>query len=137
MESKYYKEFTEEEIKVGFDSMHSEILEKDTWINKLLYLALNDFIEGNFSYDGATFVKERYSHTIFEVAAFVHDWLNSLGYVGYSIDVVMFEIMKQLNYEKSLIRVRKIWTILTFINVLRHKYYLKDYKGKLAIQLIL
>ena len=38
----------------------------------LLLKAIADFDAGNFSYDGATFVRER-SKSLFEVAAFIHD----------------------------------------------------------------
>ena len=59
----------------------------------LLLKAIADFEAGKFSYDGATFVKER-SKSLFEVAAFIHDWRNAMGYVGKQIDQEMFDIFQ-------------------------------------------
>jgi hypothetical protein len=89
-------------------------------IRKLLWKAIEDFEAGKFSYDGATFVRER-SKSLFEVAAFIHDWRNSMGYVSYAIDNEMFDIMITLQYRSELIFSRYILTRLTFINVIRHK----------------
>lgn len=89
-------------------------------ITILLLKAITDFESGKFSYDGATFVKER-SKSLFEVAAFIHDWRNAMGYVGKKIDKEMFDVMNLLNYPTSLVIWRFAWTRLTFINVWRHK----------------
>lgn len=89
-------------------------------IRKLLWKAIEDFEAGKFSYDGATFVRER-SKSLFEVAAFIHDWRNSMGYVSYAIDNEMFDVMITLQYRSELIFSRYILTRLTFINVIRHK----------------
>lgn len=93
----------------------------ETWI---------DFIMGKFSYDGATFVKERFSHTIFEVGAFGHDRRNSFGYVGKEIDNEFLCIMIALNYKPNLIIQRWLFMRFTFLNVLRHKI-LGTYKKEL------
>lgn len=69
-----------------------------TWnhpLHKLLFKAIADFEAGKFSYDGATFVRER-SKSLFEVAAFIHDWCNAMGYVSYAVDREMFDIMIKL-----------------------------------------
>jgi hypothetical protein len=74
-----------------------------------------------FSYDGATFLKERNPVTIFEVGAFIHDWRNSKGYVGKEIDNEFLCVMIALNYKPKLIIERWLLMRLTFLNVLRHK----------------
>lgn len=89
-------------------------------IELLLRKAIADFEAGKFSYDGATFVKERY-RSIFEVAAFIHDWRNSMGYVSYFIDKEMFDIMITLNYDLNLIKWRWFLTRFTFLNIIRHR----------------
>lgn len=89
-------------------------------IRALFSDAWEDFNEGKFSYDGATFVRERSKSTIFEVCAFIHDWRNSNGYVGSKIDKEFFDNMIALNYSFDLIIERYYLTRLTFINVIRH-----------------
>ena len=89
-------------------------------ITILLLKAIAEYESSKFSYDGATFVRER-SKSLFEVAAFIHDWRNSMGYVSYAIDNEMFDIMITLQYRSELIFSRYILTRLTFINVIRHK----------------
>jgi len=86
----------------------------------LLNKAIADFEAGKFSYDGATFVKER-SKSLFEVAAFIHDWRNSMGYVSYKVDNELLEIMVVLAYDLKLIYWRYFLTRFTLINVFRHK----------------
>lgn len=106
------------------------------WLVKLFNLALEDFKNNKFNYDGSTFGKERYSNTLFEVASFIHDWLNYLGIVSYQVDTLLLRIMKQLNYSKKQRFARWFKTRFTFINIWRHK--LKGtYRGKFAIELIL
>ena len=83
----------------------------------------------DFSYDGATFVKERNPLTIFEVAAFIHDWRNSKGYVGKKIDREFLCIMIVLNYKPELIKERIFFMVLTPINVARHKFLSTHKKG--------
>jgi len=69
--SKYYNQFTEEEIRIGYNSMikELEVLPEGHPIRELFNETWSDFIMGKFSYDGATFVKERFSNTIFEGGA--------------------------------------------------------------------
>jgi len=89
-------------------------------IRFLLDKAIADYEAGKFSYDGATFVKER-TKSLFEVAAFIHDWRNAMGYVGKEVDNEMFDIMIVLNYDLKDIVLRYFLTRFTFINVIRHK----------------
>ena len=121
--SKYYNQFTEEEIRIGYNSMlkELEVLPEIHPVRQLFAETWFDFIMGKFSYDGATFVKERFSHTIFEVGAFGHDRRNSLGYVGKEIDREFLCIMIVLNYKPELIIERKLFMLLTPANILRHK----------------
>lgn len=130
--NKYYREFTYSEIRIGFNSMLKEISNKPKWIKFLLFKAWKDFQKGKFSYDGATFVPERFNNTLFEVASFIHDWLNGIGYVGKNVDKLFVIIMNQLQYKKSHIKLRKCLMIFTPLNVLRHKY-LKTFKGDIEI----
>lgn len=120
---KYFKDFSEAEIQIGYNSMlkELEVLPKEHPIKELFNETWIDFTLGKFSYDGATFVKERFSHTIFEVGAFGHDRRNSFGYVGRKIDWEFLCIMIVLNYKPNLIIERWLFMRLTFLNVLRHK----------------
>ena len=122
--SKYYKQFSEAELRIGYNSMIQEIksLPIGHAIRDLFASAWIDFQIGKFSYDGATFVKERNPLTIFEVAAFIHDWRNSNGYVGQKIDKEFLNIMIALNYKHNLIIERWLFMKFTFLNVLRHKF---------------
>ena len=80
--SRYIYQISKEEWEAGEEFMFNEIkfIRWNHEIRKLLYKAIEDFEAGKFSYDGATFVKER-SKSLFEVAAFLHDWRNAMGYV--------------------------------------------------------
>ena len=121
--SKYFNDFLEAEIQIGHNSMMQElkVLPKVHPIKELFADAWIDFMLGKFSYDGATFVKERNPITIFEVSAFIHDWRNFKGYVGKEIDNEFLCIMIALNYKPRLIIERWLFMRLTFFNVLRHK----------------
>jgi len=127
--SKYFKDFSEEEIRIGFHSMlkELEVLPDEHPIRELFAETWRDFVMGKFSYDGATFVKERNPLTIFEVAAFIHDWRNSNGYVGQKIDREFLCIMIVLNYKPELIIERKLFMLLTPLNIARHRF-LSTYK---------
>lgn len=129
IKSRYFKDFTEAEIQIGHNSMMQElkVLPKVHPIKELFASAWIDFSIGKFSYDGATFVKERNPITIFEVAAFIHDWRNSKGYVGQKIDREFLCIMIVLNYKPELIIERKLFMLLTPLNVARHRF-LSTYK---------
>ncbi len=127
--SKYYNDFSEAELRIGYNSMIQEIksLPIGHPIRELFASAWIDFSIGKFSYDGATFVKERNPITIFEVAAFIHDWRNSNGYVGEKIDRELLSIMIVLNYKPELIKERIFLLVLTPLNVARHRF-LSTYK---------
>ena len=120
---KYFKEFSESEMQIGHNFMIQElkVLPKVHPIKELFADAWIDFMLGRFSYDGATFVKERNPITIFEIGAFIHDWRNCKGYVGKAIDNEFMCIMIALNYKPNLIIERWLFMRFTFLNVLRHK----------------
>ena len=122
MKSRYIYELRHEEWKHGKAFMLQEVarITCNHLLRSLLFKAIADYESVKFSYDGATFVRER-SKSLFEVAAFIHDWRNSMGYVSYAIDNEMFDIMITLQYRSELIFSRYILTRLTFINVIRHK----------------
>lgn len=127
--SKYYNDFSEAELRIGYNSMIQEIksLPLTHAIRDLFASAWIDFQIKKFSYDGATFVKERNPLTIFEVAAFIHDWRNSKGYVGQKIDREFLCIMIVLNYKPELIKERIFFMLLTPLNIARHRF-LSTYK---------
>ena len=127
--SKYYNDFSEAEIRIGYNSMlkELEVLPEVHPIRELFAETWFDFVMGKFSYDGATFVKERNLLTIFEVAAFIHDWRNSKGYVGRKIDREFLSIMIVLNYKPELIKERIFFMLLTPLNIARHRF-LSTYK---------
>ena len=131
---RFYKDFTYQEISDGYSYMLSELehLPKNHFLIRLFNIVWQDFKDNKFSYDGATFVRERCNETIFELSSFIHDWLNSMGYVGKKIDDMFIDIMITLNYAKELIIKRYfLMRMFTWVNVLRHKYILKDYKKEL------
>lgn len=132
--NRFYIEFTYWEISDGYSYMLSEldILSENHVLRRLFNIVWRDFKDEKFKYDGATFVRERSDETIFELASFIHDWLNSNGYVGKKIDDMFIDIMITLNYPKELIIKRYfLMRMFTWVNVLRHKYILKDYKKEL------
>ena len=122
MKNRYIHQISGSEWAEGKSFMLSEVVDLDTYhsVRVLLRQAILDYETGKFSYDGATFVRER-SISIFEVAAFIHDWRNSMGYVSKEIDKEMFDIMILLNYPIELIKERLFFTKFTFLNVWRHK----------------
>ncbi len=99
-------------------------------IRTLFRKAWDSYKCGDFTYDGATFVRERNSGSIFEVAALIHDWRNSNGCVGKAADQEMFDIMIRLNYPLRLIIERWMFCRFTFVNVVRHKG-----RGTLCVEL--
>lgn len=90
------------------------------WIQFAFVKAWADFKAGIWKYDGATFVDE-VDNDFYEVAAFIHDWLNSIGYVGKEVDLYFIKIMIALNYSENRIFERCKWMQWTFINVFWHK----------------
>lgn len=123
--NKYFLDFTNDEIRKGLASMKREIAmfhgKDKELINVLFARAWRSFINNEWSYDGATFVPERYTSEIFELAAFIHDWRNSMGYVGSWVDNEFIDIMIATNYPFRLIKKRYILMRFTFVNVLIHK----------------
>jgi len=122
MKNRYIHQISGSEWAEGKSFMFSEVVDLDTYhsVRVLLRQAILDYETGKFSYDGATFVKE-VGTSLFEVAAFIHDWRNSMGYVSKEIDKEMFDIMILLNYPIELIKERLFFTRFTFLNVWRHK----------------
>jgi len=97
------------------------------WIKKAYILAWTSYKNNNWKYDGATFVRE-HNNNYWEVAAFIHDWLNHEGYVGKEVDLYFIKIMIALNYSANLIFERAKWMQWTFLNVFWHKIK-RNYKG--------
>lgn len=120
--NKYYKDFTFDELSIGHKMMYNEmqLLSNTHFIRTLFHSAWEDFRNNKFKYDGPTFVRSRFK-SIWEVAAFIHDWRNSNGFVGYKTDAEFFKIMIHLNYPMNLLIQRWFLTRLTFINIIRHK----------------
>lgn len=119
--NKFYSDFSAEEIKQAYESMHSEMngLDFKHPIRTLFMYAWEEFEAGMFSYDGPTFVRSRFKSR-WELASFIHDWRNSNGNVGREIDKEFFSVMIALNYPIELIIQRWYFTRFTFINVWRH-----------------
>jgi len=115
--NKYYRDFELVELLKGESLMRMEI--NDPKIESIFNEAWNSFKNNEWSFDGSTFVRSRYK-SYWETAAFIHDWRNSMGWVSYSVDREMLDIMKKLGYKKVLIRQRYLFTRLTFINIIRH-----------------
>jgi len=139
MKSKYYKDFTKQEIETGYKYMVNEILvsnkDNDTF-NRLWILfdeVWKSFKNNEWNYDGATFVKER-GNTLFETASFIHDWRNCNGFVGRHIDLEMITVMIHLGYNPELILERAKKMYFTNLNVYRHKL-LGTYKKELPSNL--
>jgi len=135
---RFYKDFTPEELEIGYAYMMAELehLPESHFLRILFNIVWRDFKDNKFSYDGATFVKERSKATIFEVASIIHDWRNYLGYVGRIIDQEFIDIMIVLRYDFELIKER--WLLLliaTPLNIFRHKYLLKKYQNPKALNL--
>jgi hypothetical protein len=110
-------------------------LDKNHIIKLLFEKALWDYKIGKWRYDGPTFAKA--PKGFWEVAAFIHDWRNSIGYVGYYIDNEMFDIMIYLNYPLFSVIQRYLLTRFTFLNMFRHwiKRRLKKLKPTLIFKL--
>ena len=133
---KYFNQFSESELRIGHNSMIHElmVLPKVHPIRELFADAWIDFMLHKFSYDGATFVKERNPITIFEIGAFIHDWRNLNGYVGKEIDNEFIKIMVTLNYDFKMILQRWVLMRFTFLNVWRHKIK-GTYRNELPINI--
>ncbi|MFB9055050.1 hypothetical protein ACFFVB_18360 [Formosa undariae] len=99
------------------------------WIENALEHAWRNFILYKWDYDGATFVVEN-NGNYWEIAAFIHDYLNQIGYVGKQPDLYFIRIMLALNYGENRIFERCKWMQWTWVNKLRHIIRLK-FKGDL------
>lgn len=119
--NKFHNDFSEAEIKAGFELMHKEMngLDFKHPIRTLFMYAWEDFKAGKFSYDGPTFVRSRFN-SIWELASFIHDWRNANGNVGREVDNEFFSVMIALNYSIHLIIERWLFCRFTFLNVWRH-----------------
>jgi hypothetical protein len=89
------------------------------WIEQAFFKAWDSFKSEGWKYDGATFVKEQ-SNSFWEVAAFIHDYLNNIGYVGSKVDLYFMKIMIVLKYDEDIISERSRWMTFTFINYFWH-----------------
>lgn len=135
--NKTYSEYTTEEIEIGYHFMIIELAEADApnWLCEVFKRAWLSFEQGDFAYDGATFSIQRSKKTVFEIGAFLHDWLNSMGIVSYQADDFMLYVMKMLGYRWNLRVGRYLKTRLTFLNIWRHKNK-GTYIGKFPIEII-
>lgn len=119
MNGLYYTNLTQAEVNTIYWELHKQCNGIE-WIEFAFNRAWIDFKKGLFKYDGATFVKEN-NFKFWEVASFIHDWLNILGYVGKKVDLYFIKIMIQLNYPENIIFERCKWMQWTWVNKLRHK----------------
>jgi len=115
-----YKDLSAQEAYNMEQILYKEVehLHRDHPIRLLLQEAMWDYKISLWSYDGPTFSKA--PKGFWEVASFIHDWRNSMGYVGYYIDDEMFAIMIYLNYPLFSIRQRYLLTRFTFLNMFRY-----------------
>lgn len=97
-----------------------------TWIERALELAWEDYKLSGWIYDGATFVRE-HNDNYWEVAAFIHDWMNHIGHVGKDVDLYFINIMISLKYPTRIIFERCKWMQWTLFNVFYHKYIKRDF----------
>jgi hypothetical protein len=100
------------------------------WIEQSFFDAWDSFKSEGWKYDGATFVREM-NNQFWEVAAFIHDWMNNIGYVGPKVDLYFMRIMIALNYDEKIISERNRWMIFTFINYAWHALRFKSPKNEL------
>jgi hypothetical protein len=114
---------TYNDIKPWEKEIHQKLFNQCGHSDYLMHVfmeAWQSFKEDGWSYDGATFVRE-YKNEFWELAAFIHDWLNANGYVGQKVDDFFISIMIELEYPVSIIRERTQWMLFTFLNVFWHK----------------
>jgi len=120
-----YSDFTAEELKSGFEFMQNSITNNVNdrhvadELYKLLYKRWQQFKDGEFKVDGATFVSEQEGN-YFNLWWFNHDARNKYGYVGTEIDNEMLTIMILLNVPQSHFRDIIPWFSFTWINTVRH-----------------
>lgn len=104
------------------------------WIENAFNLAWESFKKDGWKYDGATFVREK-NNNYWEVAAFIHDWLNLTGYVGKVPDLYFIKIMIALNYGENIIFERCKWMQYTWLNYFWHCVRFKNPKNELPLEL--
>lgn len=133
-----YKDFTDEDLKSGYNFMLNSIKENVCipeyryQLLDLLEIRWRQFMNGDFKVDGATFIKEQYGN-YFNLWWFNHDARNKFGYVGKDIDDEMLDIMVLLNVPQKHFRDSIWWFKFTRVNWLRH-FCIKIFKkGNLKI----
>jgi len=119
MKGLYYTNLSQDERNAIYNDMLQQCNGIE-WIESVFQYAWLAFGQGLFKYDGATFVKE-HKNKFWEVASFIHDWLNVSGYVGKKVDLYFVKIMISLNYSENIIFERCKWMQFTWLNKLRHK----------------
>lgn len=123
----YYSDYItsgrELEWSEGLQSMRSEVEDAPFFIKELLEEFISSYMRDEFRYDGATLVPERYKNTRFEVASFIHDGFNGLGYLGDNVDYIFDMSMRLLGYNRFTRVCRmKLLTLGTPLNIIRRKY---------------
>jgi hypothetical protein len=115
-----YRELSYKEKQEMANSFEKELngLSINHPIISLLGQAWFSYKHDGWRYDGPTF--SRAPRGFWEVAAFIHDYRNSHGYVSKPVDREMFSIMIVLNYPLSSIIQRYWLTRLTWVNIIRH-----------------
>ncbi len=129
---KYKNISSDEAIKV-FDNLQKQCKNIE-WVEYALNLAWVDYKNKHWNYDGATFVRE-VNNDFWEVASFIHDWLNMIGYVGKGADLYFIKIMKVLDYSENIIFERCKWMQWTFLNIFWHKVRRKLTSSKIPYYL--
>jgi hypothetical protein len=102
------------------------------WIEKAFKQAWYSFEKDGWKYDGATFVREL-NEEYWEIAAFIHDWLNHIGYVGKKADLYFVKIMITLDYGENIIFERCKWMQWTWLNYFWHWLRFKNPKNDLPL----
>ena len=102
-----------------YSKMHLEC-KGNAYVIDLLDKSWEHWANNGWYFDGATFVNERNGY-FWEVAAFIHDALNKMGYVGANADFIILKIMLTLGYEDDMVFERYRYFKWTWINVLKHK----------------
>tara|TARA_R110000744_G_scaffold121116_2_gene225544 strand:+ start:16639 stop:17025 length:387 start_codon:yes stop_codon:yes gene_type:complete len=102
------------------------------WIEQSFFIAWESFKNDGWNFDGATFVREK-NNNFLETAAFIHDYLNLVGYVGKKPDLYFIKIMIALNYGENIIFERCKWLQWTWINYFWHWLRGKKPKNKIPI----
>jgi hypothetical protein len=104
------------------------------WVQEAFFNAWDSFKSDDWKYDGATFVKEN-NDEFWEVASFIHDWMNCIGFVGKKVDLYFIKIMIALNYNENIIFERCKWMQYTFLNFFRHWVMGNNPKNEVPIKI--